>query len=265
VSDLAEHAVDLAERGYAVFPCWPRTKRPLTTHGFTDATRDERAIRHMWDRKPDANIAAACGASAINVLDIESKAGADYREVVADFNLEEHPAVLTGEAPERSQQHPDSLSGNRGAQVFFRGVHRTAQTTIKGVELRGVGAYVVLPPSIHPSGVQYRGELPPVEGLGEMPASVLKILPAPATDGGRTAAGVWLSMLRDGVTPGTRNQQLTRIVGHLLRRYIDVDLAAELLHLINNQCCQPPLAADEVDRIFDSICAKELRRRRGQT
>jgi hypothetical protein len=264
MSEMVEYAVDLAERGYAVFACRPREKAPLTSHGFKDATRDERAIRHMWARSPDANIAAAAGASRINVLDIDAKHGADPREVIADLDLESHATVLTGEAPERTHQLPHSLSGERGAQVFFRGDHRTAQSTIQGVELRGVGAYVVVPPSVHPSGVQYRGELPAVSELSPMPASVLGILDAPATAGGRTASGVWLSILRDGITPGERNRQLTRITGHLLRRYIDVDLAAELLHLINAQCCKPPLPADEIDRVFDSVCAAELRRREGR-
>jgi len=169
MSDMVDNAIDLAERGYAVFACRPREKTPLTSHGFKDATRDERAIRHMWDRMPDANVAAGCAASGINVLDIDSKHGADPREVIFDLDLDVHTCVLTGEAPERSAQYPDSLSGNRGAQVFFRGIHRTGLTTIKGVELRGTGSYVVLPPSIHPSGVQYRGELPRVAELRNCP------------------------------------------------------------------------------------------------
>lgn len=261
---MVEYAVDLAERGYAVFPCRPRAKEPLTAHGFKDATRDERAIRHMWDRAPDANIAAACGASQINVLDIDAKAGADYREVIADLDVERHTTVLTGEAPERCAEHPNSLAGNRGGQVFFRDHRETVpKTSIRGVELRGVGAYVVVPPSTHPSGVQYRGNLPAVSQLGPLPTSVLDILPAQCAHGERKPTSMWLSMLRDGIPasdPG-RNKQLTQITGYLLRRYIDVDLAAELVHLINSHCCRPPLPTDEVARLFDSICAAELRRR----
>lgn len=170
-SPMVEHAVELSERGYTIFPCRPRAKTPLTTHGFKDATRDECTIRHMWDRAPDANIAGACAATGISVLDIDTKAGADPREVIFELGLEGHTTVLTGEAPERSEAHPDSLSGNRGAQVFFRGDHRTGQTTIKGVELRGTGSYVVVPPSVHPSGVPYHGDLPSVNQLAEMPAS----------------------------------------------------------------------------------------------
>lgn len=141
MSDMVEYAVDLAERGYAVFPCRPRAKEPLTRNGFKDASRDERTFRHMWASAPDANIAGACGATRIAVLDIDSKAGADYREVIAELALEPYITVLTGEAPERSAQYPDSLSGNRGAQVFFRGEQRTGQTKLKGVELRGGGGY----------------------------------------------------------------------------------------------------------------------------
>jgi len=260
VSELERVALDLAERGYHVFPLRPHSKRPITGDGFKSATTDERRLLHWWSGTPDANIGIACGASGIDVLDIDTKAGADPQEVIADLDLEHHPVVWTGEAPERSAKHPDSLAGGRGAQIYFRGERKTApNTTIRGVELRGAGAYVVAPPSVHPSGVPYLGELPPVDELPELPAAVIAILAPQGAPGRPTPATEWLSMLRDGIDQ--RHNQLPRIAGHLLRRYVDVDLASELLHLINEHRCRPPLPSTEVDRIFEGICRLEMQRR----
>ncbi len=117
MSDLLEAALNLAENGYHVFPCRPRRKEPMTGRGFHDATRDERTILHAWDRAPDANVGVACGASGINVLDVDTKYGADPREVIPDLGLEHYPATRTGEAPERCGKYPNSLSGERGAAL----------------------------------------------------------------------------------------------------------------------------------------------------
>src|SRR3954452_16997268 len=96
-------AVELANRGYYVFPLRPRGKEPLpSSRGFKDATRDERRILQWWDRHPDANIGVACGASGIAVVDIDAKHGADPNEVLADLELDGAPVVRTGEAPEPS-------------------------------------------------------------------------------------------------------------------------------------------------------------------
>jgi putative DNA primase/helicase len=152
---MEEAAVSLARRGYFVFPCRPHGKTPLTKNGFRDATRDERQIRTWWDRWPDANIGIACGASGIVVVDIDSKAGADPREVIPALGLDGYPVVWTGEAPAPSPECPNSLEGVRGAHVYFRGNLPTGKTTISGVEIRGEGAYVLAPPSVHPSGVPY--------------------------------------------------------------------------------------------------------------
>jgi hypothetical protein len=174
-------ALDLAELGYFVFPCRARGKEPLTPNGFHDATQDERTILQWWDRWPDANIGIACGASGLTVLDMDSKHGADPRELIDGMGLAAYPVVWTGEAPEPSPQYPDSLAGVLGAHIYFLGDRTTVKLPIKGVEIRGVGSYVIAPPSVHPSGVPYGGVLPAVTALPS--AAVLPDVAAPATNG----------------------------------------------------------------------------------
>jgi hypothetical protein len=74
---------------------------------------------------------------------------------------------------------------------------------------------------------------------------------------------VWLGVVGEGASEGQRNDSLARLVGHLLRRYVDVDLTAELAHLLNQERFRPPLPASEVDQILDSIAWREAQRREG--
>ena len=72
-NELCEFAVVYAQRGWAVFPLKPRSKAPLTPHGFKDASNDAQTIRAWWARWPKANIGIACGASGLVVVDVDNK------------------------------------------------------------------------------------------------------------------------------------------------------------------------------------------------
>jgi Bifunctional DNA primase/polymerase, N-terminal/Primase C terminal 1 (PriCT-1) len=268
---LERVALAFAEHGYHVFPCTPRDKLPRIPageggRGFKDANTDEGAILRWWDRWPTANVGVACGASKLVALDIDSKSGADPREVIDGLELHDYPTILTGEAPDRCERYPNSLSGVRGAQVWFGGELPTVkEATLPGVEIRGTGSYVMAPGSIHPSGVPYelpsRQRLPPAANLPAIPDRVTAIaVIEPAAKNGRTPPEVWTNML-NGINEGSRHRSLLRLIGHLLRRYIDPDLTAGLAHAVNRQCCLPPLPAGDVDKLVEDVCSAELRRR----
>ena len=57
-------ALDLAERGWRVFPCSPVDKKPLTKHGFKDGTTNESEVRKMFAEHPKAMVGVACGAES---------------------------------------------------------------------------------------------------------------------------------------------------------------------------------------------------------
>lgn len=56
---LSVAARQFADAGVPVFPCVPGGKRPLTEHGFHDATTDLDQIAAWWRQHPEANIAVS--------------------------------------------------------------------------------------------------------------------------------------------------------------------------------------------------------------
>lgn len=81
-ADPLKHALALAAQGIPVFPA-KRDKKPLTEHGFKDATVDPEAIKAWWTDWPHALPAVPTGpASGLFVLDIDRKPGADGSETL---------------------------------------------------------------------------------------------------------------------------------------------------------------------------------------
>lgn len=136
-----------ARRGWLILPCAPRGKPPLTDHGVRDATADPEVIRRWWDRWPSANIGGATGAeSGFFVLDVDGGHGEDSLSA-----LEKQRAPL----PETVE----ARTGGGGRHLFFRHPGEAVRNSVRrlgaGLDVRGDGGYVILPPSLHPSGNPY--------------------------------------------------------------------------------------------------------------
>lgn len=148
-SALIDAALEHAAKGRPVFPCNPETKRPLTARGFKDASTDARVIVGWWHRWPNAMIGVPTG-SAIGawVLDIDDPAAF---EAACDIPLPSTRRATTG----------------KGYHLYFRwdpalpiiNAQRTQKgwgiPGLPGADVRGEGGYVIVPPSMHPSGKPY--------------------------------------------------------------------------------------------------------------
>lgn len=152
-----EAALALAGLGIPVFPCvgHPRSKkrkRPLTRRGFHDATTDPETIKAWWAEYPNALIGVPTGkASGIVVLDLDRKNGKDGFADVPDWDTLSPVLVST-------------TSG--GAHVYFAAdVYTPCSTGENGVDVRGDGGYVIVPPSpgwtFTGGGFDNLNELPP--------------------------------------------------------------------------------------------------------
>jgi len=251
MSALMDAALRVAARGLPVLACQPGSKRPLTIHGLKDATTSPAMIARWWSAHPTANIAIRTGApSRLVVVDVDGDAGWDSLHRLED-RYGELPATFSVATPSGGEHFYFAWAGFA--------VKSSAGTLAAGLDVRGDGGYVVIPPS-EVDGRRY--EIDEQRGVAAMPPWITETLaarhdaPRPPSD-----PNVWAPTIRDGVGEGERNTQLTRIAGYLLRiRILDVDVAAELLRAINEARLKPPLARSEVDMIIDSIASTEAAR-----
>jgi len=144
-------ALALAARGFHVFPCRPRDKRPATTNGHRDATTDPLIIRAWWHQQPDNNIAIATGeVSGIFVVDVDGlDAEAGLRRLEAEHGaLPATVEVITA----------------RGRHIYFKWPHETVRNSASKIgahiDVRGDGGYVLCPeyPSKRSSVLLERGQ-----------------------------------------------------------------------------------------------------------
>ncbi len=82
-------------------------------------------------------------------------------------------------------------------------------------------------------------------------------------NGNSTPKEEWIAIANNGAKEGERNQTAARLFGYLLRRGVYPEVAWPLVSSWNSDHCDPPLDEDELERVFHSICERELNRRFG--
>jgi hypothetical protein len=240
----------------SVFPCSPRAKTPATVHGVKDATTNLDTVRQWWRAVPDYNVAVATGSlSSIFVVDVDSlDAEAELRKLELKYgSLPCSVEVITA----------------RGRHIYFKlptamAVRNSASRIAPGIDVRGEGGYVLVPPSVHPSGRCYCWSVDTAKTFADPPEWLLaKIAAAPNGTVAVTPPSEWRELVTSGVVQGQRDSTITRLAGHLLRRRIDPFVTLALLQTWNATRCTPPLSEIDVKRIVESIAGMELRRRQG--
>jgi hypothetical protein len=154
---LLKAALAYARRGVPVFPCEPGAKRPLTRNGHWDATKDPHAIGRWWRRWPSANVAVPTGKkSGVVVLDVDPNAGGSE----SLGKLEQAGAPVPKTARTRT--------GGGGIHLYFRypretNIRNSAGLLGPGLDVRGEGGYIVVPPSRTQGPYQWVDSSPLVE------------------------------------------------------------------------------------------------------
>ncbi|HEX4400124.1 MAG TPA: bifunctional DNA primase/polymerase [Galbitalea sp.] len=135
-------ATHLAMGGLPVFPCVPGEKRPLTEHGFHDASAQLDQVRAWWTRTPEANIGIPTGAaSGIDVVDIDNHPqGSGF----APFERARRAGLVSGWAalirtPSGGIHAYYPADPNRRQQSW--------QAPRAHIDFRGDGGYILAPPS----------------------------------------------------------------------------------------------------------------------
>ena len=257
LSAMARAAVTYARSGWHVFPLRPRDKRPLANvdyglgpddvGGFTLATNSVAQVTAWWTRWPEANIGCHPGPSGFIILDLdgpEGEAGAQALGLLAEPTLE----VVTGRddgGRHRWYRHPGGHIGNAALAPKL--------------DVRADAGYVVLPPSVHPSGRKYRW-LGKLDEIAALPTAIVDRMRQ--TGIGSQPAGVPARAIPalESIPSGGRNNALASYAGRLLAKGHHVPEATDLCLALNAAKCQPPLPADEVAAIVASVAKREARK-----
>jgi hypothetical protein len=151
-------ALEYAAKGLSVFPCLnklgdPGNKRPLTKQGFKDASCDPKVVSGWWDRWPTALIGMPTG-EHFCVLDLDCKKGKNGLAVVSDWSERSPLIAITGSDGRHLYFLPDDEIGCITDEIAL------------GVDTRGKGGYVIVPPSegyswVNGHGLSDLSKLPP--------------------------------------------------------------------------------------------------------
>ncbi len=161
-NDTLATVLALAGKGWRLFPCLPRSKKPCIKEWPTLATTDPEQLRTWAHEHPGCNWALATGpASGVWAMDCDVKpcpsCPPETRKVNGASTLKnlmaQHGAL------------PLTLITvtHHGNQYLFK---YPSDRTIRnenagkklgdGLDIRGDGGYVMVPPSVHPVGSPYR-------------------------------------------------------------------------------------------------------------
>lgn len=142
--------------GLSPIPVAPKSKRPLVPWKEADWRPTELKHLRPWIDRPDLNWGLRCGPE-LHVIDI-------------DDPLRFQGLLDSGAIPERCPV----VRSARGGHVWFRPKAPVRSCYLAGLELKGVGSYIMAPPSIHPSGCLYVFDREPNDSLPEI--DVLELL-----------------------------------------------------------------------------------------
>jgi hypothetical protein len=265
-----DHALDLAARGFRVFPLHdpgPDGWRPRYKGWQAAATTDSAQVRAEWSRAPNANIGIACGGpDRLVVVDLDGKDDKQGRESWAEL------------VEESGEDEPETLTcrtgSGKGYHLFFRATSAQDIAAIKnragwrdGVDIRADGALVVAAGSVHKSGGCYEW-IDPDMSIADLPEWLYEELPKhePAEratdvempDFATPMAERFVQALNhveelDESIAGQNGDEVLFEAAKDIRRgfALDINLARKALLYYNAKRCKPPWPLDRVEYKLD--------------
>src|SRR5829696_2906229 len=216
-------APDLAKAGYPVFPVGP-DKEPSVAGGFYAATKNMSQIA-AWieEGREDHDIAIPTGLPTFTVV-IDADTPEAYEQMVAEYG---EPTVKT----------------KRGGHWYFahpQDGRVTSRRFAPGLDCKGDGGYVVVPPSRNRT---WSDEIPDLLNLPILPKELHRRLreepsrgPGGHTNGGGEIAGE--------IPSGNRNGALASLAGTMRRRGMGEAEIFGALEVTNRLRCKPPVSVE---------------------
>lgn len=171
---MEEQITRIVRLGYKVIPLAKNKKLPLIAEWTTKASSDESVITAWEDSFPGCNWGLATGRiSGVIVIDIDPRHGGDisWRKLTEGKTIKTSVCKTGGGGEHYYFKVPNSLQ-----------IKNAVLTTHPGIDIRGDGGQVVIPPSTHQSGLQYTWQFAPWDvSPAEIPDWLLKIISTPSS------------------------------------------------------------------------------------
>ena len=250
----------LIDRGMAVFICIANKKAPLTKRGFLDATRDPKVVRAWLTAYPTANIAVATGAiSGVVVVDTDVTKGKNGEAELAA--LEEK----FGKIPPTVE----SITPSGGRHTWFQHpghpVPSSQGALAPGIDVRGDGGYVLVPPSyvIEPPKGEHEGYAGSYVWSVDCAATIAPMpewLNAKVVERREPRPEGYFAQFIRGVPDGQRTGARGSLIGKLLQMGVPPADVRDFA-LWQNERCDPPEDIDVVERHVINIAKREISKR----
>jgi hypothetical protein len=232
MSTVEREAFRYARAGIPVLPV--SGKLPLTKNGLTDATTQEGKLGFWFRNYKEAGVGLACGhplrsGGHLVVFDVDVKNDGDYHLGELEGERGGLPETWTVRTPSGGWHYYYKTPEPFKTRVGFR----------PGLELRGIGTYVVAPPS-----PGYRVETP--AQIDQCPEWLIKVANT-GVDAGLAPA------LTETIPEGRRDATLTSLAGTLRARGLVAEEILPTLMAVNQRRCDPELPECDVVRIAKSV------------
>lgn len=254
-----ESALDLAAKGFSVFPLVPNAKNPAIKNWQNLATSDKKQVQKWWSNGSDYNIGVLT--ENLLVVDVDPRSGGF--ESFAELKLAD-------DVPNTAI----SITRSGGMHLVYRlperttvkgGVHKFGQ----GVDVKARGGYIVAPGSTVGGGTyRWKGQTPPQPAPQWMIDRCGAPSPKSKHAGERVVeeddiaielAGNYVEYQAPHVSMGAIDDTSFVVAARLYDFGVEPDTAIDLLAWWSDTHCNPPMEMDRMRVVCDSASRNRSR------
>ena len=238
-----EFALKYYDIGWCILPAKKGEKHPIVPWKDYQSKRSTREQIIEWFKNGDYNIFLVTGKiSGICVVDVDINESGGFTDEAEEI-IRKLPLTLL------------SITGRKGHHYFFKYPNDKELGNftgkIPGIDFRGEGGGVILPPSLHKNGSEYFFDITEdidLCNLGELICdfpyelfkSCFELIGNPITN---------IETNYQLATEGKRNNILMSHAGTIFKQFSDRPELARLLVLgLNQKICSPPLPEEEIEK-----------------